>query len=70
MGTVRCTILVAMVALMASADVAFARGGGAQLLNSPGYQRALQESRKTLGAQPDHVRPSAETLRKKRKRRH
>lgn len=35
--------LVALVEL--SAAQAFARGGAANLLNSPGYQRRLQESR-------------------------
>jgi len=57
-----------MVALTASAGIAFARGGGAQLLNSPGYQRSLQESRKRLGEQPVPVQPNAVTHQKKHKR--
>ncbi|MBI3700841.1 MAG: hypothetical protein HY242_10410 [Afipia sp.] len=37
----------ALLMLVAFADVpsAFARGGGANLMSSPGYQRRLQESR-------------------------
>ena len=43
-----------------------ARGGGADVLNSPGYQRALQEEHKTLvrNAQPVVVAPAPHHVRK------
>jgi hypothetical protein len=41
-----------VVALASNATTpAQARGGGPNLINSPGYQRALEESRKRYGAQ-------------------
>jgi hypothetical protein len=62
-----------MVAVMTTAIVVssapiFARGGGGgNILNSPGYQRRLQESRQQL-SQPD-MRPSSTYRRKWRHRR-
>jgi len=38
-------ILCAAIVAFAWADEAFARGGAANLMSSPGYQRRLQESR-------------------------
>ncbi|ACF00625.1 conserved hypothetical protein; putative signal peptide [Rhodopseudomonas palustris TIE-1] len=38
--------------LMAGSGAALARGGAANIMDSPGYQRALQESRKRLQQQP------------------
>jgi hypothetical protein len=35
-------------AIMASSEPIFARGGAASIMNSPGYQRRLQESRQQL----------------------
>lgn len=37
--------ILAAVAELALADAASARGGGSSFMNSPGYQRRLQESR-------------------------
>ena len=47
MNNVIKLVTVLFVALLESicAGEAFARGGGANLMNSPGYQRALKESR-------------------------
>jgi hypothetical protein len=42
-------------AIAVSSDPVFARGGAANIMNSPGYQRRLQESRQQLpqsGVQP------------------
>ena len=38
-------LILAAVAELALADAASARGGGSSFMNSPGYQRRLQESR-------------------------
>ncbi|UYO55716.1 hypothetical protein [Rhodopseudomonas palustris] len=38
--------------LIAGSGAAQARGGAANIMDSPGYQRALQESRKRLQQQP------------------
>jgi hypothetical protein len=38
-------LILAAVAELAFADAASARGGGSSFMNSPGYQRRLQESR-------------------------
>jgi hypothetical protein len=46
---------------------ALARGGAASIMNSPGYQRRLQESRQQV-SQPD-AQPSATHRRKWRHRR-
>jgi hypothetical protein len=43
----------AIAAAMLSSDAqVFARGGAANIMNSPGYQRRLQESRQQ-GSEPD-----------------
>jgi len=52
-----------------SAAPAHARGGGANLLNSPGYQRALEESRKAR-VQAYTTPPAVYPGRKWRHRRH
>lgn len=44
-------------AIMGSSAPVFARGGAASIMNSPGYQRRLQESRQQV-SQPD-VQPAA-----------
>jgi len=41
-----------VLAMVVASDPAFARGAAASIMNSPGYQRRLQESRQQL-AQPD-----------------
>jgi hypothetical protein len=67
MRNIRLTLLI--VSLIAvSTSFAFARGGGAGLLNSPGYQRALQESHKSLATQAAPVQPNAAPTKKKHKR--
>jgi hypothetical protein len=45
------------VAIAGSSDPVFARGGAANIMNSPGYQRRLQESRQQLP--PSDVRRSS-----------
>ena len=65
------TSLLALGISMLSAGLVFARGGAANLLNSPGYQRALEESRKRQ-AEP-YLKPPTVYPRKKwrhRGRRH
>ena len=42
-------------AVMVSSEPAFARGGAAHIMNSPGYQRRLQESRQ-LSYRPTYSR--------------
>jgi len=54
-----------MSAFAVSSGPLFARGG-ANIMNSPGYQRRLQESRQQL-SQPD-VQPSSANRRKSRHR--
>jgi hypothetical protein len=55
-------------AVAVSTEPVFARGGGAaNIMNSPGYQRRLQESRQQL-SQPV-VQPSSTHIRKWRHRR-
>jgi hypothetical protein len=38
----------AAIAILVSTEPVFARGGAANIMNSPGYQRRLQESRQQL----------------------
>jgi hypothetical protein len=48
--------------MSAAGDPVLARGGAASIMNSPGYQRRLQESRQQLppsGAQPSAHRRKA-----------
>ena len=55
-------------AVAGSSEPVFARGGGAaNIMNSPGYQRRLQESRQQLSP---NVQPSSLYRRKARHRRH
>lgn len=44
-------LVAAMVATLMMGEPVFGRGGAASIMNSPGYQRRLQESRQQL-AQP------------------
>jgi hypothetical protein len=55
-----------MSAIAVSSGPLFARGGGANIMNSPGYQRRLQESRQPLS--PPSVQPSGH--RRKTRHRH
>ncbi|MGJ4950557.1 hypothetical protein [Bradyrhizobium sp. HKCCYLS20291] len=65
-------LAVAALALLTASESALARGAAANIMNSPGYQRRLQESRQQLGApaplvaEPRHHRPKA----KRHHRRH
>jgi hypothetical protein len=66
--------VLAAVAELALADAASARGGGSSFMNSPGYQRRLQESRGyvtnqsgSLVSQPAAPAP-VQHLRKSRRR--
>jgi hypothetical protein len=61
-----CLLLLAVAALSFSAP-ASARGAAATLMNSPGYQRALEESRKRYREQYSrpYTQPPAVTPRKK-----
>jgi hypothetical protein len=53
-------------ALVALSEPLFARGGAASIMNSPGYQRRLQESRQQL----PHARASSSSRHKWRHRKH
>jgi hypothetical protein len=44
-------------AVVVSSEPLLARGGGGNIMNSPGYQRRLQESRQQLS--PPHAQPSS-----------
>jgi hypothetical protein len=48
-------LLLLGVPVLLNVSPASARGGGSNIMNSPGYQRALQESRKQY--QPSAVQP-------------
>jgi len=54
------------IAVVGSSDPVSARGGAANIMNSPGYQRRLQESRQQLPA--SDLQPSAH--RRKTRHRH
>jgi len=61
-----------IVAMVCAGEPAFARGGAASIMNSPGYQRRLQESRQQL-AQPQSPQfdlQSAAAVRHKARHRH
>jgi len=70
MRKIGLTFIVLALALEGSAGFAFARGGGAQLLNSPGYQRRLQESRKDLTTDAAPVQRRTKTSKAKHKHHH
>jgi hypothetical protein len=62
------TLAAIAMAVAGSSEPVFARGGGAaNITNSPGYQRRLQESRQQLSPS---VQPSSIYRRKARHRRH
>ncbi len=62
------TLAAMAMAVAGSSEPVFARGGGAaNIMNSPGYQRRLQESRQQLSP---GVQPSSIYRRKARHRRH
>jgi hypothetical protein len=60
-------IAAAIAAMLVMSEPLLARGGAANIMNSPGYQRRLQESRQQL-AQP--VAQPAPVIRHKRRHRH
>jgi hypothetical protein len=51
------TVAAIAIAVVISSEPLLARGGGGNIMNSPGYQRRLQESRQQLS--PPHAQPSA-----------
>ena len=59
-------VTIAVVTMTAPADAR--RGGGNDFMNSPGYQRALQESRKRY--QEQYLRQQADPPRYRRVKRH
>src|SRR5882757_9363157 len=62
------TVAAETIVFVISSEPMFARGGGAaNIMNSPGYQRRLQESRQQV-SQPD-AQPSATHRRKWRRQR-
>ena len=62
------TLAAIAMAVAGSGEPVFARGGGAaNIMNSPGYQRRLQESRQQLST---GVQPSSTYRRKWRHRHH
>ncbi|EKS28695.1 hypothetical protein [Afipia felis] len=46
-----------VLAALANLSPCFARGGAPNLMDSPGYQRRLQESRQQLQTQPAPAQP-------------
>jgi len=58
-----------VLAALANLSPCFARGGAPNLMDSPGYQRRLQESRQQLQPQPTPVQPVVHH-KKKHKRQH
>ena len=61
------TIAAIAAAVVISSEPLFARGGGGNILNSPGYQRRLQESRQQL-PQPTAQPSSAHRLKWRHRR--
>ena len=55
-------IVLLAVAEIAAAGAAFARAGGSNFMNSPGYQRRLQESRGYVANQSGSVFSAPRTL--------
>jgi hypothetical protein len=55
-----------LMAIIISDQSAFARGGAPNIMNSPGYQRRLQESRQ----QPSQADLQTPTVRRKARHRH
>jgi len=52
------TLMAFALVLPASPAPSFARGGAPNLMDSPGYQRRLQESRQQLQVQPVPTQPA------------
>ena len=66
---IACLLLLS--AALSSATPAFARGGGVpNLLNSPGYQRALEESRKRYREQLSQSPPQTSVAVSRKKPKH
>jgi hypothetical protein len=63
------TVAAITIAVVASSEPTFARGGPANIMNSPGYQRRLQESRQQL-SQRDPQPSSAVRHQSRHRRRH
>jgi hypothetical protein len=58
-----------VLAMVMASEPGFARGGAASIMNSPGYQRRLQESRQQL-AQPQSPQLDLQSSPAHRKVRH
>ncbi len=56
-------------AIVVSSEPVFARGGAPNIMNSPGYQRRLQESRQQV-SQPDVQPPSTHRHKWRHRHRH
>jgi hypothetical protein len=65
---VTLTFAAIVLAMLVASEPGFARGGAASIMNSPGYQRRLQESRQQL-AQPG-LQPSSPVARHRSRHRH
>ena len=48
--SLNCVLVIGVIAtaILGSSEPVFARGGAASIMNSPGYQRRLQESRQEV----------------------
>lgn len=66
---VRLAAMLVVTSAFADAAPAFARGGAANIMDSPGYQRRLQESRQQV-SQPSVQMPVAQPRKTGRRRRH
>jgi hypothetical protein len=62
------TFAAIVLAMVVASEPGFARGGAPSIMNSPGYQRRLQESRQQL-AQPE-MQPSSPIVRHPTRHRH
>jgi hypothetical protein len=62
------TFAAIVLVMFVASEPAVARGGAASIMNSPGYQRRLQESRQQL-AQPD-LQPPSRAVRHEPRHRH
>jgi len=63
-------VAAAALGMMTASEPVLARGAAASIMNSPGYQRRLQESRQQLGAPEAQAPDPVEPLVKHRRHRH
>lgn len=69
-GLFAALLLLAGGLVFANATPAAARGGGSNIMMSPGYQRALQESRQRYRESATEYRVQPSTAHKRKKSRH